>query len=431
MTERLQRTLSLPGAVALGLGSILGTGIFVSVALAVGSAGVWAIPALLLAAAVASCNGMSSASLAAAHPVSGGTYEYAYRWLNPPAGFSAGWLFIAAKTASAAAAALGSSAYILNLAGADKRWIVPLAVLLIISMATAVGSGLRQSLIVNYVGLSLTGAALLLFVGGLAPLALARGVEHLAGLSDFSTFHPASLLQAGALLFVAYTGYARIATLGEEVREPRRTIPRAILITMWLAAILYVLVMTTGIASIGASRFGITEKAGFTPLAIAAAEAGLPGLPVIVSLGAVSAMLSVLLNLILGTSRVILAMSRRGDLPVELGRLNRRRDAAPVATAVVCGLVVALAGLGSIKLAWSFSALNVLLYYALTNLAALRQTPTERTVHPVVVWLGLAGCLSLAAFIEWQMWLAGAGLLSAGLAWHLWRKPQREAARSS
>ena len=123
----LQRELGVFGATMMGLGSIIGTGVFVSLGIAAGIAGAGVVIAVVLAAAVATCNALSSAQLAANHPVSGGTYEYGYRWLSPWLGFSAGWMFLCAKTASAATAALGFAGYLLNMAGQDARWLVPIA----------------------------------------------------------------------------------------------------------------------------------------------------------------------------------------------------------------------------------------------------------------------------------------------------------------
>ena len=105
--KQLQRELGLAGATVTGLGSILGTGVFVSLAIAAGITGPSVILAIVLAAGLALCNALSSAQLAAAHPISGGTYEYGYKYLSPRLGFTAGWLFLCAKTASAATAALG------------------------------------------------------------------------------------------------------------------------------------------------------------------------------------------------------------------------------------------------------------------------------------------------------------------------------------
>jgi hypothetical protein len=227
----LGRELGLFDATMLGLGSIIGTGVFVSIGIGAGVAGSGVILAIVVAALVAACNALNSAQLAANHPVSGGTYEYGYRWLHPTLGFSAGWMFLCAKSASAATAALGFAGYLLNFTGQDARWLVPVAVLTVVVVTAVVLTGVRLSSWLNIGIVSVTLIALVSFVLAGAP-AVRR--ENLT-----LTVEPLSFLQACALMFVAYTGYGRIATLGEEVIEPRRTIPRAIIITLIVSAALY------------------------------------------------------------------------------------------------------------------------------------------------------------------------------------------------
>jgi APA family basic amino acid/polyamine antiporter len=233
----------------------------------------------------------------------------------------------------------------------------------------------------------------------------------------------AGLLQAAALCFVAYTGYGRIATLGEEVRDPQRTIPRAIVTTVFVTAALYIAVAAVGVFSVGADAFYQATTAHAAPLtiiarqvvgdsAIAHATVGL------ITLGAITAMLGVLLNLLLGLSRVVLAMARRGDLPGQLAQLNDARTTPRAAVLVTALFIAALVCIGRVELTWSFSALTVLIYYGLTNLAALR-LPREAQRYPRgFAWAGLIGCVGLAAFIEPVYWLIGGGLIALGLAWH-------------
>jgi APA family basic amino acid/polyamine antiporter len=213
-----------------------------------------------------------------------------------------------------------------------------------------------------------------------------------------------------ALMFVAYTGYGRIATLGEEVREPHSTIPRAIIVTLVISAAVYVSVAIVGVGAAGGEALAqaATEKAA--PLEIVAREFPLR-VHGLVAIGAMTAMLGVLLNLELGLSRVLLAMGRRSDMP---------RPAANLSVAVVVtGIgIAALATIGSVKTNWSFSAFTVLVYYAITNLAALRLGENERLYPRWVAWLGLAACLSLAFAVEWRVWATGCALLAVGLAWH-------------
>jgi APA family basic amino acid/polyamine antiporter len=402
----LKRELGVFGATMMGLGSILGTGVFVSIGIAAGIAGGGVVAAIIIAAAVATCNALSSAQLAANHPVSGGTYEYGYHYLNPWLGFAAGWMFLCAKAASAATAALGFSGYLLNTTGQDSRWIVPVSLATVALLTGVVLLGMRLSNRVNIAIVSITLAALAAFVIAGAPSVSMSRLQFAA--------KPLALLHATALMFVAYTGYGRIATLGEEVCEPRTTIPRAIIATLIVSALVYVAVAVVGVGAAGTERLSSAAIKTAAPLEAAARDFPLR-VHMLVAVGAMTAMLGVLLNLVLGLSRVLLAMGRRGDMP---------RATANISTAIVItGMAIAaLAALGSVKMTWTFSAFTVLVYYAVTNAAALRLSGNERLYSPWWARAGLFACLLLAFAVPWQVWLAGAGLLVIGLAWHATRR---------
>ena len=401
----LKRELGVFGATMMGLGSIIGTGVFVSIGIAAGIAGPAVVLAIAMAAAVATCNALNSAQLAANHPVSGGTYEYGYRYLKPWLGFAAGWMFLCAKTASAATAALGFSGYLLNFVGQETRWLIPVAIGTVIIITAIVLSGIRLSNRVNIVIVSITLTSLTAFV--------------VAGLPEVSTnqlvmqIEPTSLLHASALMFVAYTGYGRIATLGEEVLEPHRTIPKAIILTLVISTLVYVAVAIVAVGAAGADKLQAATVKNAAPLEIVSRDFTWR-VHWLVSLGAMTAMLGVLLNLVLGLSRVGLAMGRRGDMPSAVSNVK-------VSVVVVGGLIAALAATGSIKTTWTFSAFTVLIYYAVTNLAALRLSANERLYGKPWAWVGLAACLSLAFAIEWQVWSVGLGVLAVGLLWHWFR----------
>lgn len=385
--QALKRELGLGGAIVTGLGSIVGTGAFVAIGVASSrwaDVVLWAIP---IAAVVAVFNGLSSAFLAGSFPVAGGTYEYGYRALNPWLGFSAGWLFLLAKTASAATAALGVALYL----GFDNPW-VPIAAVALVT--TLVLAGIRRTALGNALLVALTVAAIIWFAG----TGLAQGGQPSIGF-DLGG-EAGSLAAATAFLFVAYTGYGRIATLGEEVREPKRVIPRAVIVTLVLSALLYLAIEIGGRAMAG-PRWGESIALGALDIPF-------------VTFGAVTAMLGVLLNLILGLSRVWLAMGRRHDMPARLAELDDRSEPR-LAIVVAAVLVAALTLIGDIALAWSFSAMTVLLYYGITNLAAIALDRSR-----VSAWLGLASCLFLSVFVTPGIWIAGAVLIAAGLLWKTW-----------
>ena len=435
-TPSLRREIGLFGAMMLGLGSIVGTGVFVSIGIAAGVAGANVILAIFLASLLAICNGLSSAQLAALHPVSGGTYEYGYRWLGSRFGFSAGWLFLCAKSASAATAALGLATYLVTLlewSPADGGWnlglvALALAILLIVLMVVMIG--IRRTSLINSVIVSMTLAALFCLVGvSVFDLQNARP-ENLAGWLDFSEGKSRGLLTATALMFVAYTGYGRIATLGEEVHEPRRTIPRAMIITLAVTMLLYLSVGWAAIATVGADELNHSVNSARGPLLYVAQRLNSPWLVVVLSIGAATAMLGVILNLLLGLSRVILAMARRGDMPVGLSQINSRgvpKSATLLVALIVGGLIL----LGDVRIAWSFSAFMVLVYYSITNLCALRVAKDQRLYPAWISLLGLAGCLFLALWIDPRICGVGIAVVLIGLVWHYLRTQARIDASTS
>lgn len=393
MTE-LRRDLGLGGAVVTGLGSILGTGAFVAIAIAFDFAGSWILLAAPAAAVVALFNGLSSASLASAHPVAGGTYEYGTRLLGEWPGYLAGWLFLVAKSASAATAALALGA-LLGLAWA------PAAIVAL--MTGLVMAGIRRTTGVNLVLVTVTIAGLIGFVilGRLATLN--AGFEGPAATAS-------GVLEAIAFLFVAYTGYGRIATLGEEVRQPAVTIPRAVIVTLAVTALLYTAIawtvsgLWTGSGIGGSSLFEMARKldGGF-----------------VVSIAAAAALAGVLLNLILGLSRVWLAMARRGDMPSAMAKVTNSspRIAVGVAGVVIAGLTL----IGDLRVAWSFSAFSVLLYYAITNAAALKLE--ERMFPRWTAWAGMTSCVFLALWLDPMVVGVSVGVIAVGIVWRLtWRQ---------
>lgn len=397
--SELRRELGLGGAVITGLGSILGTGAFVAIALAFEFAGSWILLAAPVAGLVAVFNGLSSASLAAVHPVAGGTYEYGYRFLGEWPGFTAGWLFLIAKSASAATAALALG----RLVGAEWS-----PVLIVAVMTILVAAGLRRTMGVNAALVTIT-------IIGLVAFVVAAFVEQGPGGAQTPSTDLPSVLESIAFLFVAYTGYGRIATLGEEVRNPETIIPRAVVVTLAITALLYTAV-AAGVVTMwrshslrGESLFEITSTF----------DVG-----VVVTIAAGTAMAGVLLNLLLGLSRVWLAMGRRGDMPSALARVT---DGSPRVAVAVTGIVIAgLTLIGDLRVAWSFSAFSVLLYYALTNAAALRLTADQRRFPRWTAWVGLASCVFLAAWLDPGVVGVSLLVIGAGAAWRaVWRQRER------
>lgn len=397
MANQLKKSTSLFGAIVIGLGSILGTGAYVSVGLSAQLAENWLLLAILLAGITAIFNGLSSAQLASAHPVSGGTYEYGYQYLSPRLGRMAGWLFVTAKSASAATGALAVGWYIGHLFGLPDGWHRIIALLLVACFTLLVSNGITRTNRLNLalVFISITG--LLAFsIFGFITLPNQAYAESIVRENSTTLY---AVLQASALMFVAYTGYGRIATMGEEVDNPRYTIPRAVVITLSLSGILYCAV---GASILTLNANGLIDKS--TQMHLFEMVSGHLGqnsyFAHFIAFAATCAMAGVVLNLILGVSRVILAMGRRGDLPKQVSFVNQSQTSPTIAVCVT-GVVIAFILLSTdIKLAWSVSAFTVLLYYTLTNIAALFVPPIQRFVPKWVSLGGLVSCLLLSVFVS-------------------------------
>jgi basic amino acid/polyamine antiporter, APA family len=394
----LERRLGLGDAVVLGLGSMLGAGVFAVLAPAARVAG-GALPvALVVAGLVAYGNATSSARLAARYPASGGTYVYGRERLGPFWGYLAGWGFVVGKTASCAAIALTFAAY------AAPGQLRPVAVAAVLAITGLNYLGVHRSLLATRVLVAATLATLALVV--VAGLTGDRPGS--AGVAA----GPHGVLQAAGLLFFAFAGYARIATLGEEVRDPARTIPRAVPIALGLTLATYLLVAAAALHGLGPA--GLAAAAD--PLRAVVEAGGLSAAAPAVRVGAALATLGSLLALLLGVSRTTLAMARDRNLPPVLAAVHPRYG-GPHRAEVAVGLVVAvLVSTVDLRGAIGFSSFAVLAYYAIANASALTLPGSARTrLLPVV---GLAGCVLLAANLPWPSVVAGAGVLVVGIgAW--------------
>ena len=388
----LHRRLGTPDAVVIGLGSMIGAGVFVVFGPAAASAGPGLLIALAAAATVAYCNATSSARLASLYPHSGGTYVYGRERLGPFWGYLAGWSFVVGKLASCAAMALTVGLYVLP-AHAHAVAVGAVVALTAVNYRGIGKSALATRVIVAVVLAVLAGVVAAVMISGRADPARVT----LTGGS------PTGVLQAAGLLFFAFAGYARIATLGEEVRDPARTIPRAIGIALTITFAVYAVLAVTLMAILGPGLATATA-----PLADAVRAAGAGGLEPVVRIGAAVAALGSLLSLILGVSRTGLAMARDGHLPAALAAVHPRYR-VPHRAEVAVGVVVAtVAAVADVRSAIGFSSFAVLVYYAIANAAAA--TLRGRLVPA----LGLAGCVVLAACLPIGAVLAGSGVLILG-----------------
>ena len=415
---KLSREIGLFGAVMLGLGSIIGTGAFVAIGIAAGIAGSFLIVSILVASLIALCNALSSAQLAADHPVSGGTYEYGRKYLNNLVGFIAGWLFICAKSASAATAAIGLSGYFFSLININSSSYLMFGALgSVLLLTLLVCSGIKRTNLINSIIVLITLFSLTLFIVLGASIVSEHSVYSFKFLEriDEGSFSMSSIFYGSALMFVAFTGYGRIATLGEEVRNPSRIIPIAILITLLVSTFLYILIGFIGLKVLGPDLFTISSENNFAPLKLVMEKIDSKWPIIIVSVGAITAMLGVLLNLVLGISRVILAMGRNNDLPIIFSTL---RNSSPTYAVLLSGLIITvLVIIGDIKSTWSLSAFMVLLYYSITNLAALKIPKNKRLFPKWLAVLGLIGCLLISFYVDSKSFFIGTILIISGVVW--------------
>ncbi len=390
----LSRRLSLIDAIVIGLGAMIGAGIFTALAPAAAAAGGGLLIGLAVAAVVAYCNATSSARLAARYPESGGTYVYGRERLGQFWGYLAGWGFVTGKTASCAAMALTVGVYVWP----DNARVV--AVAAVVALTAVNYAGIRKSALLTRVIV----AAVLAVLAVVVVIVLGFGDPAVDRLDIATAITVGGVLQSAGLLFFAFAGYARIATLGEEVRDPARTIPRAIPIALGIVLAVYAVVAITVLAQLGSS----TLAASTAPLADATRAAGFSGLVAVVAAGAAVAALGALLALILGVSRTTLAMARDRHLPPALASVHTRFG-TPHHAEVAVGVVVAvLAATVDLRQAIGFSSFAVLIYYAIANASAWTLG------YRVVPAVGLAGCLLLAFALPWSSVLAGVAVLAVG-----------------
>ncbi|MEU9032763.1 APC family permease [Streptomyces sp. NPDC048383] len=398
MTQELKRSLGVFDAVVVGLGAMVGAGIFAALAPAAGAAGGLLLAALAVAAVVAYCNAHSSARLAARYPASGGTYVYGRERLGPFWGYVAGWGFVVGKTASCAAMALTVGAY----AWPEHQHAV--AVAAVVALTAANYGGVQKSARIA----RLIVAAVLVVLAGVVVACLGSGAAEAGRLWGGDGGGAAGLLQGAGLLFFAFAGYARITTLGEEVRDPQRTIPRAVPIALGIALSVYAAVAVAVLSVLGADVLAGSAA----PLADAVRAAGLPELAPAVRVGAVLAALGSLLALVLGVSRTALAMARDGHLPRALAAVHPRHRVPHHAGVAVGAVVAVLAATADLRGAIGFSSFGVLAYYAIANASAW--TLGSAVKGRAVAAVGLLGCVVLACALPLSSVITGAAVLAVG-----------------
>lgn len=414
----LARRLGTTDAVVIGLGSMIGAGIFSAFGPAAAAAGTGLLVGLVIAAVIAYCNASASAQLAAVYPTSGGTYIFGRERLGPWWGFTAGWGFVIGKTASCAAMALTFANYALPHGLTDvltdghgwgQRLLAVAAVVCLAGLnyrgVTRTATLTKVLVIGSLVALTVVVFGIVTGEGFRAQPGSGLTVTELGDGGVYGT------LQAAGLLFFAFAGYARIATMGEEVRDPQRTIPRAISIALFLTVAVYLVVGVAVLSAAGPHALASSPA----PLVEAVRAAGSGQLAPVVQIGAVLASLGALLALIAGIGRTSLAMARNQDLPGWLAAVHPRHRVphhAEIAVAVVVSVLVLLVDLREVI---GFSSFGVLVYYFIANASACTQPVEQRRFPRVLNVFGAVGCLVLVASLPWQSVLAGVVMFAVGL----------------
>ncbi|GHG51737.1 amino acid transporter [Flavimobilis marinus] len=405
--DALARRLGTGDAVGIGLAAMLGAGVFVAFGPAAAAAGGWLVLAVALAGMVAAANATSTAQLAVAHPTSGGVYVYGRAQLGPWWGYLAGWGFVVGKTASCAAMALAFGTYV-----APEGWARLAAAGVVVAITAAGYRGVHRTARLARWGVAIVLISLVVAVGsglGDGELRWAEVPGAWPGLGG--------VLEGAGLMFFAFAGYARIATLGEEVRDPRRTIPRAIVIGLGVVLLVYVAVGLALLGTLGAD--GVASSSA--PVAAMASLGGSSWVGAVVRVGAAVAAAGALLALLAGVARTVLAMARERDLPGALAAVHPRFAVPHRAELLVAGVVVVLVLTVDLRGAIGFSSFGVLLYYLVANVAAFTQGPGERRYPRAVQVAGALTCVALMASLPRAAVVGGLVVLAVGVVLRLVR----------
>ena len=402
---RLARRLGTGDAITIGLGSMIGASVFAAIGPAAAAAGPGLMIGLAVAGLVAFCNATSSAQLAALYPASGGTYIYGRKRLGHLAGFSAGWGFVIGKSATLSVSALAFGAY----AVPEAPRLTGIAAVVVVTAINLRGITRTAKTI------RVTVSLVLIALGLVVAASVGGGNTDADHLADWGAGGARGILESAGLLFFAFAGYARIATLGEEIKDPARTIPRAIPAALGISLVVYAAVSATALWAVGPEV--LADAAA--PLAAATDAGAWHGLTPVVRVGAAIASAGALMALIAGVGRTTFAMASEGDLPRLLGKVHPTFKVPYYAEIAVAAVVILLVLLTDLRSVLGFSSFCVLFYYAVTNASAWTLPANQRRWPRGLSGLGLIGCVTLAATLPGASVIVGIMALSAGIL--IWR----------
>lgn len=411
----MKATLGLFDATAISIGAIVGAGIFVVIGIAAGLAGPAMILSIVIAAGVSLVTALSFAELASWLPREGGVYEFAHELLSPYLGFITGWMWMLSNTFTGAAVSLGFAYYFTAVIPAISAPILAAVICLLFAYINYIG--VRKSATLNNY----------LVVAKLSILAffVVFGLSHfrIGNLTPFVS-STTGILYATVFIFFAFGGFARVAVVAEEVKDSKRNVPRAILLSLLISTIFYVLVGVAALGLVGSSSLSSSKS----PLTHAIDATGATWATYIVSIGGLLATASVLLTSVLGVSRVAYSMARRGELPRALSAVQGSHGTPYYSIWVAGGLMAALVLLIDLEKVVAVSTFSLLFYYAVANAAALKLRPESRLYHPAIPIAGILATFALLLFVLFaspQGWTLGVVGLAVGSAVYLAQKNRK------
>lgn len=406
----LNREIGLFDATALGIGAIIGSGIFIVTGIVAGIAGPAMVFSIIIAGIIAVFSAMSVAELGACLPEEGGTYAYAQKLISPFAGFIAGWIWIFSNIFVGAAVSLGFAHYFVTLFPSIPVKVIAVAVCLIFIIINYLG--LKGLVLFNNILVTAKVLILLFFI------AFGLGFIRPGTFTPFAPEGSMGILSGAALIFFAYTGFARVTIMAEEVKDPEETIPRSIYLALGISTVIYLLVSIVAVGLAGSSALAHSGS----PLADAIALTGSPGAVLVISMGAMIATASVLLTTIMGISRIVFSMARSQDLPSLFERIHPRFSTPHYAIVITGACMIAALLLADLALVVAVSTFAMLLYYLIANIAALRLPPEHRRYPSWVPGLGALSCVGLIVFLSPDSWVIGCLGLLIGGAWFVLRR---------
>jgi basic amino acid/polyamine antiporter, APA family len=407
---RLKREIGLFGASALGIGAIIGSGIFIVTGIVAGLAGPAMVLSILIAGVIAVFSAMSVAELSAYLPEEGGTYSFARVLISPFTGYIAGWIWVFSNIFVGAAVSLGFAQYFVTLFPEVPVKIIALVICLLFLLINYFG--IRESTLINNILVSLKVLILLFFIS------FALGYFKPGNFTPFAPAGPMGIFMGASLIFFAYTGFARVTIMAEEVKDPEHTIPRSIYIALGVSTLLYVLVSLTATGLVGTEAL----SRSMSPLSAAISIAGNQGAILIVSIGAMIATASVLLTTIMGVSRIVFAMGRSNDLPPLVSRLHPRFSTPHYAIWLTGAFMIAAILLADLTLVVTVSTFAMLVYYLIANAAAMKIPAAERRYPTIIPVIGVVTCIGLMAFLGLNAWIIGFAGLGIGVGVYLFLK---------